>query len=167
MEHSVDLERTKIFIEVASGEWAWTDKLLDGENKRGLKAPASTRYFNLFKQVSPGDIVLTHLTNSLTQKKGWRSAIVGISTIAGECYKNGNMIFFETTNDIEFPEPIKFSEYKELDIFSEAFSKAIRMSLQKYLINITSDDFKALLKVHPDNEIFLKNDVNYRQFIEK
>lgn len=158
-------ETREVFIEVASGEWAWTDKLKKGADKRGLKAPARTRYFNMFKCVGPGDIVLTHLTLSLTRKKEWQSAIVGISTITSEYYTKGNMIFLETDNDTQVPIPIKFSDYKGLNIFSEEFSRAIQMSMQKYLIRITREDLRILLGVHPENMDFLKKNEAFRDLI--
>ena len=59
----------RIWVEVSSGDWAWTKKIQNSnhDDKRGLKAPATTRYVNLLKEVREGDIILSYLTKSLTQ----------------------------------------------------------------------------------------------------
>ena len=150
--------RMKIWIEVASGDWAWVQKTqqFTQTHKRGLKAPASTRYFNLFNKIEPQDILLTYLTQSLTSKKEWRSAIVGISTIKNSYYQDGNTLFIDTMTDLELPVPIAFSEFKDAKSFSDTFDQLLRLNMQKYISEILKQDFVALLKIHKENTGFIK-----------
>ena len=115
----------KIWIEVTSGDWGWTGKVSDSPEKpkRGLKAPASTRYFNLFKKIESGDVLLTYLTQGLTSKKEWKGAIVGISKIKNNYFQVSNTIFIDTYEDLEFPSPILYSEFKNMECFSDLFHK--------------------------------------------
>jgi hypothetical protein len=144
------------WIEVTSGDWAWVEKFQYNtlEEKRGLKAPARIRYFNMFKKISPKDILFTYLTVSLTQKRNWQGSLVGTSKIAGSFYQNGNTLRIDTIDDLELPEPIKFSEFKTLSGFSPIFEKAIRMRMQSYLFEIEYNDIMILLKLHPKNHEF-------------
>jgi hypothetical protein len=149
----------KIWIEVTSGDWGWTGKIHESSSikpKRGLKAPASTRYFNLLKNIEPGDILLTYLTQSLTSKKEWRGAIVGISTITTSYYQARNTLFIDTLNDLELPFPISFSDFKNENTFSESFNQLIHLNMQKYIFEISKQDFLVLLKIHKKNIDFLK-----------
>ena len=150
----------KIWIEVTSGDWGWTGKVHESfsiKPKRGLKAPASTRYFNLLKNIEPGDILLTYLTQSLTSKKEWRGAIVGISTIKNKFFQVSNTIFVDTDTDLEFPAPISFSKFKTMENLSESFKKLVRLSMQNYLSEISHEDFMLLMKIHQENLVFLEN----------
>ncbi|MCQ1537758.1 EVE domain-containing protein [Methanocalculus taiwanensis] len=157
----------RIWIEVASGNWAWENKLKDAQTgeKIGLKAPATTRYFNLLKDVRDGDILFTHLTHSLTSKKEWRGAIVGISSIASSVYNDNKMIRVDTNKNITLPIPIRFAEYKDIETISENFLKIIKRSMQKYLFEITGDDFQTLIHLHEENANFLKK-TEYSMMIE-
>jgi hypothetical protein len=147
----------KIWIEVTSGDWGWTGKVYGSPEKpkRGLKAPASTRYFNLFKKIESGDILLTYLTQSLTSKKEWKGTIVGISKIKNNYYQVSNTIFIDTFEDLEFPSPILYSEFKNMDCFSESFNKLIRKSMQNYLSEISNEDFIHLLEIHKEDREFI------------
>jgi hypothetical protein len=150
----------KIWIEVTSGDWGWTGKVQDSPTKpkRGLKAPASTRYFNLLKNIESGDVLLTYLTQSLTSKKEWKGSIMGISKIKNNYYQVSNTIFIDTFDDLEFPTPISFSEFKNLDRFSDSFSTLVRKSMQNYISEISHGDFIHLMEIHKENLVFLKND---------
>jgi len=143
----------KFWIEVASGNYSWTRKTeLSPATRLGLKAPASTRYKNLFEKISPGDIVLTHLTSRLTRNKKWQRSIVGVSTVAGESYAIGSSIYMQLDRSHEFKVPIRFSEYRYNIYFSDDFKKAISFFLQKYLLEISKNDFLILIKLHKENE---------------
>lgn len=145
-------------MEVSSGDWAWTKKIQNSnhDDKRGLKAPATTRYVNLLKEVREGDIILSYLTKSLTQNSKWRGSIVGISTATSSCYKKGNTLFVDTDKDLEIPVPIKHSEFKDSKRLSEGFKKIIRRSMQIYLFEITKEDFEILIGMNSVNATFLK-----------
>jgi len=147
----------KIWIEVTNGNWAWEEKIEAdiSKFKRGLKAPASKKYYNLFEKLSPNDIVLTYLSNSLTQNHNWKSSIVGISKIKNSYQKTNNTIRFDTYDDIELPIPIKYKEFKEIEEKSDLIKYAFRLNLQKYLFEITIKDFFQILKLHKENFIFL------------
>ncbi len=156
----------RIWIEVSSGDSAWIKKLESDQNlRRGLKAPANTRYLNLLKPVSRGDIILTHLTTSLTKNKNWRSSIVGISMVDGEQHIIKNAIHIQLINSVELPISIKFFEYKEMRNFSEQFKLRISSCLQRYLIEITPKDFSILLSIHPENIDFLAKTI-YSSILE-
>jgi hypothetical protein len=158
----------KIWVEVTSGDWGWTGKIsnIPTKPKRGLKAPASTRYFNLLKQISPGDILLTYLTQSLTSKREWKGAIVGISKIKNPYYQVSNTLFVDTQNDEELPIPISFSEFKGQNRFSDSFNKLIRLSMQNYISEISLEDFTYLMKIHKENIEFI-NKSQYSFLITK
>jgi|GEM_PF-3747629 len=149
----------KVFIEVVSGNWAWEEKLCpkNSKSKRGLKAPAQTRYFNILRKVSPGDLLLTHLTTRLTSRREWQSSIVGISLISSNYYKRSKTLYIDTVKDQELPKPIKYSEYKNNENLSELFRDSIKINMQRYIVPITFDDLEVLMKLHGENYNFLRN----------
>jgi len=153
----------KIWIEVASGDKAWTNKLISDPNLRlGLRAPATKRYINFFKKIKTNDIILTHLTFALTRTNKYKSSIVGISTAMDEYKTIGNRVYITLDNNVEFPVPIKFSEYRKSENLSYNFRKAISSCLQRYLIEITKNDFLILININTQNRIFLEETVyNY------
>ena len=146
----------RYWIEVSSGDWAWIEKIhyKTQEEKRGLKAPARNKYISMFEKISSGDILFTYLTVSLTQNKKWQGSLVGVSKIEGSYYQTGSTIRFDTIDDLELPEPIKFSDFKNLKDFSPFVKKAIRMRMQSYLFEIEYEDVKILLKFHQKNHKF-------------
>lgn len=157
----------KFWIEVSTGDQAWTRKLISNpEQRRGLKAPASTRHKNILMPVRAGDIVLSHLTVEGTRTKKWKGAIVGISSVEEECRINGNSLTVKLSDTKELIVPIKFSEYKQDESFSKIFRKAISYKLQKYLIEITKDDFLKLMKTHTENLIILEK-TNFAEIFEE
>jgi hypothetical protein len=161
-----ELARMKYWIEVASGDWAWTKKIVENSiKKRGLKAPAQTRYINMLSPVMPRDCLLTYLTTSLTENKNWRSSIVGISIISSDCYKIGYSIFIDTSDDTELPAPIKFQDFSTLGIFSQKFQTMISRNFQKYLFEIEKDDFVTLCKLKIDNYNFLMK-TQYKNYLD-
>jgi hypothetical protein len=145
------------WIEVSSGDWAWVEKIQYKtlEEKRGLKAPARKKYLNMFEKISSGDILFTYLTVSLTHNKKWQGSLVGASKIAGSINQTGNTLRIDTSDDLELPEPIKFSDFKTLNGFSPIFKKAIRMRMQSYIFEIEYKDVMILLKLHQKNHEFL------------
>jgi hypothetical protein len=149
----------KIWVEVTSGDWGWTGKVNSSleKPKRGLKAPASTRYFNLFDKINSGDLLITYLTQSLTAKKEWKGAIIGISKIKNNFFQVSNTIFIDTHEDLELPLPIQYYEFKNMDSFSESFNKLIRKNMQNYLSEISNDDFIRLMEIHKENFDFISN----------
>ncbi|KAF5066012.1 hypothetical protein DSECCO2_268110 [anaerobic digester metagenome] len=149
----------RVWIEVTGGDWAWKGKcLVDGSHeKRGLKAPATTRYINMLKDLRKGDIVLTHLTSSLTCTKEWQSSIVGISTIVDRYYQVGNTLFVDTACEVQLPVPIKLARYKQTEGFSEEFSLMLRRNFQKYLFEVSVSDLKVLLQIYPENEELIRS----------
>lgn len=155
----------KIWIEVASGDQSWIRKKEKSSTiKSGLWAPNMPRYKNMLKEVNPGDIILTHLTDSLTRKKEWKSAIVGLSLAEGYCEKADLKIVLPLIETIELKKPIKFTEYKHNKLLSDKLQNAIRFCYQKYLIEITLNDFYILLKVHRENFDLLNKSV-YSRFL--
>lgn len=153
--------KMRFWVEVTGGDWGWTGKVasLTSGEKRGLKAPATVRYANMMSLVRGGDIVLTHLTSSNTSKKEWQSSLVGVSTVTRGCYQRGNTLYVDTKDDLEFPVPIRFSEYRDRDIFSDIFQTMIKRNFQKYLFEITPKDFCALVRLIDEDYIFLQGSV--------
>jgi len=149
------------YIEVTSGEWPW-EKHVSGE--RGLHAPKMKKYKTLFTPLKKGDIILTHLTQSLTRKKEWRGSIIGISTVGRPTYETGTKYFADLIDPMELITPIQFKEYKFNHGLSKKFKSAVSMSLQTYLINISERDFDILMKIHPENLELLKNS-NYKKIL--
>lgn len=158
----------KVWIEVTGGDWGWTGKVATSTSgkKRGLKAPATGRYRNMMSQVRHGDIVMTHLTSSNTLKKEWKSSLVGVSTIAGNCYQRGNTLYFDTQDDLELPVPIMFSDYRNKGIFSDMFQTMIRRNFQKYIFEITFNDFCNLVMLTEENYTFLQGST-YSDLLKK
>ncbi|MGP8010994.1 MAG: hypothetical protein ACLPI9_00725 [Halobacteriota archaeon] len=148
----------RIWIEVASGDRAWVKKIHGDAsgNKRGLKAPASTRYVNILKDVRRGDIILSYLTTELTKTPGWASSIVGISTAASRCYREGHTLLVDTTDDLELPVPIRYAEFRESETRSDGFKNMVSRNMQKYLFEITRDDLRYLVGLHKYNADFLR-----------
>jgi hypothetical protein len=145
------------WIEVSTGDLAWTQKFANEcKTKRGLKAPALTRYYNLLKNIKPDDILLSYLTLHDTQTKAWRASIVGISRIKTSYYKEGNLLKCDTSDDLQFPIPIKYSEFQKLKNWSSEFELTIRFRMQKYIIKISENDFRELVSIKGDNYLFLK-----------
>ena len=152
----------KYWLEVTQGDWAWVEKVNpeSPDKKRGLKAPASQRYINLFQPINADDFVFTYLTTTLTNNSKWKSAIVGISKIKNTYYKTGSTLKIDTCQDIEFPIPIKYQQIKEIEDPSAHFQYAFKLNMQKYLFEISSKDFISILKIHSENYALL-NSVNY------
>lgn len=148
----------KYWIEVTSGDSAWLHKLLpEGDpNKRGLKAPARTKYLNLFERINPGDVVITYLTKELNPEKEWRSAFVGLSFITNRYRRAGHLIRIDTRGDVQFPIPVKLSEIKKISGLSPLLQRAIRMSMQSYLFEITASDLEEILSYHGENAHLLE-----------
>jgi hypothetical protein len=146
------------WVEVSSGNWAWENKVITNQNgyKRGLKAPAQTRYLNFLKDINEGDIILSYLTTSMTLKKEWRSAIMGISIANSKMYIRNHSVFVDTIYDKEIPIPIPYIVFKNFQDFSIQFKKLIGKNMQRYLAEITKDDMQMLFKIYPENWIFLK-----------
>jgi hypothetical protein len=67
--------------------------------------------------------VFTHLTSNLTERKSWRSAIVGISRAKSDLYEHLGSIFVDTSGSLELPLPIFYSEYCNNNKFSDGFKK--------------------------------------------
>jgi len=155
----------KIWIEVASGDQSWIRKKeKSSTTKSGLWAPNASRYKNMLKHVNPGDIILTHLTDSLTRKKEWKSAIVGLS-IAEGCYENvDSKVVLPLIESIELKTPIKFIQYKHNKMLSDQLQNAIRFCYQKYLIEITLKDFNILMSMYKEN-IDVLNKTRYSNYL--
>jgi len=148
-----------VWIEVAGGDGAWKDKLLQHkETKRGLRAPAATRYQHLLEVIEPGDLLLTYLTLHRTTTREWRSAIVGISEITSRMTQVSHTLKIETGRDTELVHSIKFSEFKSIPELSENFRKAIGFCMQRYIVGISEADFRILAAIYPENESLLRSE---------
>ena len=147
----------RIWVEVASGDGAWVKKTQGDAfgNKRGLKAPASARYVKILKDVRKGDVILSYLTRSLTKTPGWGSSIVGISTAAGSCYRKRQTLLVDTSDDLQLPVPIRYSEFRASETTSEGFKNMVSRCMQRYLFEITRDDLRHLIGLHKSNTDFL------------
>jgi hypothetical protein len=156
LNNCLQLKVPMFYIEVTSGGWSW-EKHVSGE--RGLYASKMKKYKTLLEPIKKGDIILTHLTQSLTIKKEWQGSIVGISTASGPMYETEKRYFIDLVEPVELITPIHFKEYKFNDELSKKFKLAISMSLQIYLINISQNDFDVLIKIHPENYELLKNSI--------
>jgi len=149
----------RLWIEVTNDDGAWTRKFASNPDiRQGLRAPAMTKYIDLFKPVRNNDFILTHLTSRSKNKK-WRRSIIGISVVCGEQYIRNDDINIDLSNSIEFPVPIKFSEYKYNMVLSKQFQWKIKICFQRYLIDITPNDFLVLLGIHAENMVRLENTV--------
>ncbi|MGV8108293.1 hypothetical protein [Methanospirillum sp.] len=139
------------WIEVSSGDWAWEGKIKEGNEKRGLKAPAVTRHINNFLLIREGDILFTYLTNSLTETFSWRKSIVGISIANSRCYKVNQQIRVDTVADTKLPIPIKLKDLRSIEGKSDQFNKLIQKSMQRYLTNISDNDVYNIIKIYDEN----------------
>ncbi len=156
----------RVFLEVTNGDWGWLGKIEPNCNeKRGLKAPANTKYLNLFKKMSPNDIVLTYLARSCTEDPNWKSSIVGVSRVKGTYYQMNNSFKIDTYDDRELPRPIVFQKFSKIERPSEFFKYLLRVRLQKYLFELEISDFIKIMQVHDENINFLKS-LNYFEEIE-
>lgn len=149
----IDPFNMRIWIEVARGNEAWENKIFydSKSSKRGLTAPRATKYFRLFKEIAPGDILLTHLTHHETLNKQWKGSIVGISRISSETHTVRTRLTIDTDTDVELPVPIKYAEYRNIANGTDLLKKAIRMRMQQYIFEIGSSDLLSLLSLHKEN----------------
>jgi len=142
-----------------------TDYRFDKKIDRGigLIAPASTRYINMMKNVKRGDLVLHYIIKQ-GAKKYHESSIIGISKAKSVMYENQTRIQVDLIDITLLPTPIRLNELKELKNKSELLKKLVRMSLLRYLSEITAGDSVNLLKIHPENIKFITELELYKDY---
>lgn len=149
------------WIEVTSG-MRW-HRMYEGKDI-ALSAPIRTRYLNFFNGVMTGDTVLHYLTTALTRSQEQRSSVVAVSGIASDPAEK-RRIEAKCSNTVLFPKPVSYSELRSIQPKSREFEKLVaRMSMQRYLTQMTKSDFESVLKVHPENwRKFLKSPLSKRR----
>jgi hypothetical protein len=151
--------KMKYWIEVASGDRAWLDKIAAPPSlpKRGLIAPNKVQYLRKFKQVDPEDIVLTYLTSRVTENNDWKSSIIGLSLIQSQYRNKDKAIVIDTYYDTQLPIPISYLKFKNVVGYSDQFKELLSMNMQRYLSEISREDFLKLIKLNMENFVFLKD----------
>ena len=145
-------------MEVSSGS-RWERLLKDGAM---LDAPNTTRYQNLFKGLTLGNLVLHYLTTSLTREKSMQSSVVRASRVASDVTvvptAVGEKIVAKCSKVVVLPKPIPYLELNQIPKKSKGFAKLLRAYMQRYLTQITKSDFESILEIYPANKKrFLKS----------
>jgi hypothetical protein len=150
------------WIEVTTGI-RWTR--LSSEGRVRLDAPNTSRYQTFFQGLKSGDFVLHYLTGVLTPEKEKRSSIVGVSLIESNPIIEGKKITAKCSKVLEFAKPVSYKELCGVEPKSVPLRKLLKLSMQRYLTQISMSDFESILNVHPANMrrfsksrlIYLKN----------
>jgi len=117
-----------------------------------LSSPNTQRYRNFFKNVRAGDQVLHYLTNALTRDEEGRSCVVAFSKVSAPPRYEGKRIVSSCSDTIELRKPVPLNKIREMELKSEGLDTLVKMSMQRYLTEITKADFKSILNVYPENE---------------
>lgn len=142
-----------IWIEILS-EYRFKQKI---SNIAGLYAPKTTRYINMLKDIQPKDIVFHYITASGTEKKEYKSSIIGVSKIQSKMHMDRVKLVVKIQDIYNFPKPINKKEIIEIKNKSYLLKKLININFQRYLSKISTEDFVSLCKIHHENFEFIKN----------
>jgi hypothetical protein len=76
--------------------------------------------------------------------------------VTSSCRNKGMTLVVDTANDLQLPAPIQWNEFKTYGNFSESFAATVRRTMQKYLTEISGEDFEYLVGLHAANSDFLR-----------
>lgn len=124
-----------------------------------LEAPHTQRYVTFFNGIAKGDAVL-HYTTIALSKKEWRGKILAVSLVASPPRIIGKKLVSECENTIFLPEPVQLSELRKISDKSLRFEELFRISLQRYLTQITKSDFDKIVALHSSNKERIKCLIN-------
>ena len=144
------------WIEVSS-EYRFNNKI---SGKRGLYAPSMTRYINMLKEISPGDIILHYIT-AHGAKKGHASSIIGISKTCSKMTAESSRLTVDLEEIHILPFPIKRNEIFEIEKKLPSLKSLIRVNFQRYVSEISMGDLKAILEIHLENIDFIRSLKSY------
>jgi len=150
----------KVWIEVSS-DYRF-DKKIAGES--GLIAPAMNRYINMMNGVKKDDIILHYIIKQRA-KKEHESRIIAISMAKSAMYEESLRIAVDLKEIVMLPVTVTLKEIKEMKNKSPDLKKLIRMSLLRYLNEISLADFKNILIIHPENLEVLRNLKLYKEIL--
>lgn len=122
----------------------------------GLYAPAGTRHINQLKKIKSGDIVLHYITIPGAINKENVSSIIGISIVTSSPTVNATRITVPLKETVELPIKVNINELKSIKKPSIYLKTLLEMKLQRYLSQITLEDFVNILSIHEENKEYLK-----------
>jgi hypothetical protein len=122
----------------------------------GLYAPAGTRHINQLKQIRSGDVVLHYITIPGAINKENVSSIIGISIVSSSPIVNASRITVPLKETVELPVKVNINELRTIKKPSIYLKTLLDMKLQRYLSQITSEDFINILSIHEENKKYLK-----------
>lgn len=146
------------WIEVSS-EYRFKQKLA---KEQGLYAPSINRYKIMLKQVEKGDLILHYIIQT-GASKNYGSAIIGISLVSSKPERSTSRISVNLSQTNQLPIAIKHAEIKKIGKRSTLMDKILRLNFQIYFSEIELDDVVSLLKIHKENELFVR-EKNFIQF---
>jgi len=144
------------WIEVTTG-LRWRRML--NERKIELDAPEKQRYKTFFKNMKSDDIVLHYLTADLVplnwQEEKKRS-IVAVSKVVSDPQIMFGRIVATCSGTTHLPKPIPLKALKNIVRKSQELKKLLRVSMRRYLTNISESDFKSIVEILPQNRRAIK-----------
>jgi hypothetical protein len=148
---------TRFWIEVSS-EYQFNKK---ANLLQGLNAPNNCRYRNMLSEVNTDDIILHYITLSNVIIKEHGSSILGLSKIKSKLIKHGKSLSLDLRSAIILPKPIHIYEIKGLKNKSEKLEHLLIVNFQRYISQITENDFINIIDIHPENAIYAKQESLY------
>lgn len=144
------------WIEVTTG-LRWQRML--NERKIELDAPEKPRYKTFFKNMKSGDIVLHYLTADLVPfnwEEEKKSSIVAVSKVVSDPQIMFGRIVARCSATTPLPNPIPLKALKKVGRKSQELKKLLRVSMRRYLTNVSESDFKFITEILPQNRTAIK-----------